>query len=71
MIIPYVQKERDALRLSVTQKVILLYDVFAAHRVESVLSKLDKINVLIVFISAKLHRYVVTIGYHRVGRLYK
>ena len=63
MIIPYVQKESDVLRLSVTQKVILLYDVFAAHRVESVLSKLDKINVLIVFIFTKLHRYVVTIGY--------
>ena len=50
MIVPYVQKERDALELPATQKAILLFDVFAAHRVESVLSKLDENNMLVVFI---------------------
>ena len=50
VIVPYVQRERDALGLPATQKAILLFDVFAAHRVESVLSKLDENNILVIFI---------------------
>ena len=50
VIVPYVQMERDALGLPATQKAILLFDVFAAHQLESLLSKLDENNILVVYI---------------------
>ena len=50
VIVPYVQTQRDSLGLPETQKALLTFDVFAAHRVESVLSKLEENNVLVIFI---------------------
>ena len=50
VIVPYVQTQRDLLGLPAMQKALLIFDVFAAHRVESVLSKLDENNVLVIFI---------------------
>ena len=57
VIVPYFEKERDTLGLPATQKVVLIFDVFAAHRVESVLVKLEQNNIIVIFVPRTAHTY--------------
>ena len=52
VIIPYVTATRQALNLPTSQPALTLFDVFAAHRCETVLHKLRSNNILYVFIPA-------------------
>lgn len=47
---PYINDTRDNLDLPLRQPALLIFDVFAAHRVTSFLSKLEQCNYKVVFI---------------------
>ena len=53
VLVPYIEKEKNKLTCRITttsQKSLLIYDVFAAHRVEPVLHNLEENNILVIFV---------------------
>ena len=52
MIVPYVTETRKQLELADDQPALVLFDVFAAHRCDSVLAKLKSHNIHQVFVPA-------------------
>ncbi|KAK3082872.1 hypothetical protein FSP39_007612 [Pinctada imbricata] len=52
VIIPYVHNTRDEMNLPLRQKALAIIDVYKAHRSESVIEKLRKNNIAVVYVPA-------------------
>ena len=58
VIVPYVESQRDKLPLSRSeQKALCVFDVFAAHRGQELLDKLNKNNIGYLFVPASCTDY--------------
>jgi len=53
ILIPYCDKKKEQLKMKQSQKSLAIFDVFAAHRVETFLDKLEDNNILVVFVPAR------------------
>ena len=50
ILLPYIHEQRDRLNLPLKQPALAIFDVFAAHRVESFINKLQKAGILIKYV---------------------
>lgn len=54
---PFVERKKKELKLPLTQKVLLIWDVFQGPKAEKVLSKLASLNIVVVSVPANMTHF--------------